>query len=329
MQIDIHKKRYFHLIAWLGFFLVIAFSADVLGSTFLYKSLANFLPAFCLFYCLILWIFPKHLGKQINTKTIVITLIVCICCVFLRPLFLYFFPGNFSPFDRITFWVQLRYNILFVGVAFAYHYASEIIQSEQSKNLLEKEVADAKLALLKNQLNPHFLYNALSLLYAKTLPLSDDVANLVGKISEILRYSLDEPVDEQGMVPIAKEVAHIQNYIDIQSLRFDHKIKVNFEVIGDTSPVKITPMMLITFVENSFKHGDRLAPIRFLLNVENGIEFITENTIGKDNKDVSSGIGLENIRKRLALVYPKNHSLKITTAQNSFRVQLKIQDNEL
>jgi LytS/YehU family sensor histidine kinase len=177
---------------------------------------------------------------------------------------------------------------------------------------------------LKNQINPHFLYNALSLLYSKTLPLSDEVATLVGKISEILRYSLDEPVDESGLVPITKEIAHIQNYIDIQSLRFSNKMNVNFEIKGDVSQVKIAPMLLITFVENSFKHGYLKAPIRFVLNVENGIEFVTENSIGTINKDASSGIGLENVTKRLELVYPHKHFLKVSQSENIYRIHLKI-----
>lgn len=321
----IHKKTYFHITAWLGFILIILFSADAIDRVFIYKSISNVIPAMVLFYSLILWVFPKFLGKNINLKAAIIALILTTVTVFLRPLFIKIFAVDlYWPFDRITFWVQFRYNILFVGVAFAYHYASELIQTEHSRQQLEKENAEAKLALLKNQINPHFLYNALSLLYSKTLPLSDEVAALVGKISEILRYALDEPLDEQGMVPIAKEIAHIQHYIDIQSLRFSNKMNVNFEIKGDDSSLNIAPMLLITFVENSFKHGNLKAPIRFVLNLENGIEFITENEIGSINKDTSSGIGLENVTKRLQLVYPKKHVLEINQIENIYKVHLKI-----
>lgn len=321
----IHKKTYFHITAWLGFLLIILFSADAIDRVFIYKSISNVIPAMVLFYSLILWVFPKFLGKNINLKAAIIALILTTVTVFLRPLFIKIFAVDlYWPFDRITFWVQFRYNILFVGVAFAYHYASELIQTEHSRQQLEKENAEAKLALLKNQINPHFLYNALSLLYSKTLPLSDEVAALVGKISEILRYALDEPLDEQGMAPIAKEIAHIQHYIDIQSLRFSNKMNVNFEIKGDASSLNIAPMLLITFVENSFKHGNLKAPIRFVLNLENGIEFITENEIGSINKDTSSGIGLENVTKRLQLVYPKKHVLEINQIENIYKVHLKI-----
>lgn len=325
MQRDIHRKIYFHVASWISFFLIIIFSADELDRVFILKSLSNVVPAFFLFYSLTIWVFPFYLGKHINLKTVIITSALSIAAVFLRPLFIRVFAIDlYWPVDRITFWVQFRYNILFVGIAFAYHYASEVIKSEQSKRLLEKESADAKLTLLKNQINPHFLYNALSLLYSKTLPLSEDVATLVGKIAEILRYSLDEPLDEKGMVPIDKEIAHIQNYIDIQSLRFSNKTNVNFGVKGDVSQVKIIPMLLITFVENSFKHGDLKAPINFQLNVENGIEFITQNKIGSINKDESNGIGLENVKKRLELVYPNKYFLRISESENTFRIHLKI-----
>lgn len=325
MLINIHKKTFFHFAAWLGFLLIILFSADELDRVFVLKSLASFVPAFFLFYSLILWVFPNYLRKEINFKTIILTLSLSIATIFLRPLFVILFASDlYWPFDRITFWVQYRYNILFVGIAFAYHYASELIKGEQERKVLEKENADAKLALLKNQLNPHFLHNALSLLYSKTLPFSEEVSILVGKISEILRYSLDEPLDESGQVPLSKEIAHIQNYIDIQSLRFNNKTNVVFQLTGDAEGIKIAPMLLITFVENSFKHGDLNATISFKLHVGDGIEFTTENLISNSNKDTSSGIGLNNVRKRLELVYPYKHILEVDDNADSFKVKLKI-----
>jgi LytS/YehU family sensor histidine kinase len=222
--------------------------------------------------------------------------------------------------------VQFRYNILFVGVAFAYHYATELVKTQMKSKELEIENADAKLALLKNQLNPHFLYNSLSLLYAKALPYSEELASLVGQISDILRYSLDEPLDETGKVAISKEIEHIKNYINIHSQRFDDKLKIDFEIKGNIHEPRIAPMLLITFIENAFKHGDFKAGIRFSLNVENGIEFISENTIGKIAKKHVGGIGIENIRKRLQLIYPQKHSLKIHRSENKYLIHLKIWD---
>lgn len=327
MLSDLHKKLYFHIGSWLSFFLIIIFSADELDKSFILKSLATFIPAFLLFYVLILWVFPVYHKGPLRLSPILLTLAFTICAIFLKPVLLYTFNQDRNiPFDRIAFWVQFRYNILFAGVAFAYHYASQLIKTQLKSKELEKENADARLALLKNQLNPHFLYNSLSLLYAKALPYSEDLAALVGEISDILRYSLDEPLDEAGMVDIAKETAHIENYINIHSQRFDDKINVDFEIKGDMQGRKIIPMLLITFVENAFKHGDMKSAIRFSLHLENGIEFISENSIGKISKKHVGGIGIENIRKRLELIYPQKHSLTVRQSENTYLVHLKIWD---
>ena len=327
MLSDVHKKIYFHIGAWLSFFLIIILSADELDSTFFFKSLSTFIPAFVLFYLLVLWVFPFYLKERFTISVILLTISITICAVFLKSMILkLLYPEIQWAIDRITFWVQFRYNVLFVGVAFAYHYASELIKAKIRSKELEKINADAKLALLKNQLNPHFLYNALSLLYAKSLPHSEELATLTGRISEILRYSLEEAQDGGGFVAIDKEIEHIKNYIHIQSQRFGSKLDITFDVHGNSSDRKIAPMLLITLIENAFKHGDLQKSIAFSLSLDAGIEFTTVNKIKNDSASSSSGLGLKNVKARLELIYPEKHKLLINEEQGSFYTHLKIFD---
>lgn len=325
MSKDIHRKIYFHTLSWIGFSLIIIFSADELDRVFVLKSLSNIVPAIILFYSLILWVFPSYLGKHINLKTALITGSIAIATVFLRPLFIQLFANDlYFPFDRIAFWVQFRYNILFVGIAFAYHYASEIIKSEHSKSLLEKENSDAKLALLKNQINPHFLHNTLSMVYTKALPLSEDLAQMIAQLSSLLRYSIAE-TDVEGKVSLHDEIKYVQQYIALNEARFNKIDHCNVQIIGITSEYRIAPMLLISFIENAYKHGLMDKPISVTLHVKNTeLYFCVENHIGKGTKDKSSGIGLQNVKSRLELLYPNQHLLTIEKQDEIYKASLKL-----
>jgi two-component system, LytTR family, sensor kinase len=322
---NIHKKRYFHLAAWIGFLLIILCSADELDRVFVLKSLASFVPPFFLFYALILWVFPKYLGNQLNLKTIVLTLSLAVATVFLRPILHLFFPSDINAiFDRITFWVQFRYNVLFVGIAFAYHYASQLIVGEQEIKRLEMENSEAKLALLKNQINPHFLYNTLSMLYTKALPLSEELATMVNQLSSLLRYTISD-TNNEGKVSLANEIKYIEDYISLNETRFNKKGLCHVKLGGDFENYKIAPLLLICFIENAFKHGDLVKPIHVIIEVLNHeLYFSVENHIAKGKKDASSGIGLSNVQNRLALIYSERHQMNIDTNKETYKITLKV-----
>ncbi|HMS68109.1 MAG: sensor histidine kinase [Saprospiraceae bacterium] len=322
---NIHTKTYFHLAAWLGFLLIILFSADELDRLFILKSFSSFIPPFFLFYCLIFWVFPNFLGKGNDIKSILLTSSLTIAMVFMRPLFTLLFPEELNiPFDRITFWVQLRYNILFVAIAFGYHYASELIKGDQERQLLEKENTAAKLALLKHQINPHFLYNTLSMIYTKALPLSEDLADMIAKLSGMLRYSITE-TDSEGLVPLQNEIQFIQQYISMNEARFNKIGHCQFIINGELQSYKIAPLLLISFVENAYKHGDLTQPIIMELITEGDkLFFSIENKIAKGAKDYTSGIGLDNIKNRLEMLYKNRYTLSINSLENNFKVELKL-----
>lgn len=199
---------------------------------------------------------------------------------------------------------------------------------EEQKRRLEMEKIQANYYFLKAQVNPHFLHNTLNFLYAKSLPYTAELSEGILTLSEIMRYSLDKPEDAEGRVPLAKEIEHVNNIIKIQQLRFDNTLQVFFEIKGDISGIRIIPFVLITIIENAFKHGELKcigSPIRITLTVEKGsLQFRCVNKKKEGPKELSTGIGLDNTRKRLQLAYGDNYSLYTREQANLYRVDLNI-----
>jgi len=317
----------YHILCWVAYLLVIALGADKVDLDFALKNISSTLPVAAVFYINTLLVFPDYFQNRKYVVGFLLLILVCLLTIGIRAFLIIFFPAILPPFDPIQFLNQLKMDLLFTGISFVYWLAIKNYQNEKHRQQLERDVAEAKLTILKNQINPHFLYNSLSLLYSKTLPLSGEVSELVGKISEMMRYSLEE-AEDNGLVPLEKEIAHLKNYVDIHQLRFDNKLNINFEVSGDVKNHHIAPLLLITFVENAFKHGkfnEDQHPLIIKLEAKNGeVNFLVENLKTSGLKEKSSGIGLSNIKSRLQLLYPVNHKLVITDRLQNYSVNLKI-----
>lgn len=206
--------------------------------------------------------------------------------------------------------------------------AEEARQQELLKQkVLEKEVVDARLQSLKYQINPHFLFNSLNFLYSQALPLSDDLANATMLLSKMMRYGLQEN-NEEAKVSLAGEVEHLQNFIAFNQLRFSNQLQIDFRCEGQVAIRRIMPLLLITFVENAFKYGelnDPENPLKIHLKVDaEQLSFFVWNKKRKGPKEDSTGIGLENIRRRLALGYPEKHSLKIADEVQFYSTELTV-----
>jgi LytS/YehU family sensor histidine kinase len=196
---------------------------------------------------------------------------------------------------------------------------------------MAKEKAEAELSFLKSQINPHFLFNSLNSVYFLIDKSNSEARNALHKFSEMLRYQLYEIKDEK--IPIEKEISYIQDYIDLQRLRRDEKCSVKINIDEDVKNFFIEPLLLVPFVENSFKHlshfsDEKLNEIKINLARENGeMRFFIKNTT--EEKRVNEvkkygGIGLSNIKRRLELLYPKKHELVINEHDGWFDVQLKM-----
>lgn len=194
---------------------------------------------------------------------------------------------------------------------------------------VEKEKLSIELNSLKSQVNPHFLFNSLNSIYSLALSKSDQTAETVLELSNLLRYMLYEVGDDK--VELAKEIEMLENYIELQKLRADQSTNISFNITGDPSQVKIAPLLFFPLVENSFKHGVKgvsdAAYVDIQLNLNQGIEFSIKNNKGQvDDMEQGKygGIGLENVKRRLALIYPEKHSFRVNETETDFEVKLTI-----
>lgn len=199
---------------------------------------------------------------------------------------------------------------------------------EEQKLELEVEKSQANFNFLKAQINPHFLHNTLNFLYAKSLPYSEELSEGILTLSDIMRYALSEGNANDGQTLLKDEIEHVRNVIKINQLRFSNNLNVQFEVQGVVSGWTIIPFVLITLVENAFKHGDLKSiehPIEIKLILQGKhLYFSCRNKKKNGPKELSTGIGLENIKKRLDLAYGAGYSLNITDRDDFYTTELTI-----
>ncbi len=193
---------------------------------------------------------------------------------------------------------------------------------------LNEQKKTAELVALKNQLNPHFLFNTLNNLYALTLKKSDDAPKVIQKLSEILDYILYRCNDDY--VSLDKEIELIENYLSLEKIRYADRVKISFSK-NVTGQEKVAPLLLLTFVENAFKHGVANEINQALININiskkrEQLIFSVENSkpISAEPITEKESIGLQNIKKQLELLYPKAYDLIIENTSNSFSANLKL-----
>jgi len=197
---------------------------------------------------------------------------------------------------------------------------------------MERQHLEAELKSLKAQINPHFLFNTLNNLYSLSLDSSPKTPEMILKLSDLMRYIIYEC--RENKVQARKELAFVANYLSLEKLRLGDSVIVEFDVIGEPN-VEIAPLLFINFIENAFKHGRKtdgsLIKVSFDFTVENELNFCVENNIYGDCQPVNneySGIGIDNVKKRLLLLYPEKHKLTITSNNEKYSVQLNIQCHE-
>ncbi|MGL5890517.1 MAG: sensor histidine kinase [Bacteroidia bacterium] len=193
----------------------------------------------------------------------------------------------------------------------------------------EKEKLTAQLAYLQAQINPHFLFNTLNGIYAVSIATSPRAAEMVEKLSGMMRYSLNHTPQE--MVDLNQEAEYIENYIELQKIRFGESVKLISDIETRGKHYQIAPMLLIPFVENAFKHGvnaeeDSYINIRLAV-IDNVLQLdVFNNKVKLDlSTHEESGLGINNTKNRLQLIYPKKHSLMIKDTETEFAVTLQIQ----
>lgn len=234
-----------------------------------------------------------------------------------------------SGFEWKIFYFTIFPCVLAFGTSIFIRMTGQWINTERKKQILENEKLVSELGFLKSQIHPHFLFNTLNNICSLARKKSDETEPSLIKLSEIMRYMLDDT--GQDKVPLSKEIEYLNNYIDLQRLRFSGKVKIEFVIQGDPQSISIEPLLFIPFVENAFKHGvsyQELPTIYILLNVgKKDIHFRVENQIYQaepDDLPPISGTGLKNVIRRLDLLYPDRYVLNISTQDRKYLVDLKI-----
>ena len=193
---------------------------------------------------------------------------------------------------------------------------------------IENDQLHLELSSLKNQINPHFFFNTLNNLYALSLEKSDETPAVILKLSEMMRYTIYDC--KESNVSLQSEITYLENFISLQKVRHHKRGLITFKNDIGNSDIQIAPMVLIVFLENAFKHGFDLIEKNAFINLnlkikKNMLHFYIENNFIESEKGHQVGIGLENVKRRLSLIYPITHELKVTKSKNLFSVDLKLE----
>jgi two-component system LytT family sensor kinase len=256
------------------------------------------------------------------------TLLVSFCTIMLIHGLLF---KPFAPHRSFNFFVSSTHNIIpflfTVLISMIYIMIAEKIRTDILTANIRQENLKTELSFLRSQISPHFLFNVLNNITALARIKSNDLEPTIIKLSSIMQYMLYE-TDEEKVV-VKSEAEYLKAYIELQKQRYENELSL--EVIFDVKEEwhSIEPMLLIPFVENSFKHGGILQnpDIYIYLNVtDNKLNFVVKNKFEekKVTKDKTSGIGLQNVTRRLELLYPNKYSLKIDRQDDWFNVNLSI-----
>ena len=213
---------------------------------------------------------------------------------------------------------------IFVGML---KFAEDWLALEAKRKELENEKLTAELTFLKAQINPHFLFNTLNNLYYLAFTNSPNTTEVIAKLSQMMRYMIYD--SNHDKVQLSKEIEYIENYISLEKLRLNSEIPINFEVEGNVNQAKIVPLILITFLENAFKHGvsnnstDAYITLKLLVQ-NNELVFTVENSKLASKNHEKSGIGLQNVKRRLALSYANKYQLEVSDEENDYKIRLTL-----
>lgn len=324
-----------HIVIWTSLVVMFMFIGSS-GKTPSYSSLVIFgyfgIVNIAVFYTNYLLILPTFLNrKRYVWCAITITLLV-ILSTFIKCGLAYYFYNIVMIRNQgkyvLDFWEYFS-SAFFVSCVFIFlstilKFIIDWFMNEKIKTNLENEKLISELAFLKSQINPHFLFNSLNNIYSLAYQKSEKTPEAVMKLSEIMRYMLYE--SNEATVKLDDEIRYVENYIELQKLRFKDKAYIRFEIDGDTTDKKITPLVLISFVENAFKHGvatDKDNPITIVLNITaKKLFFQVANRKSNQNKDETGGIGLQNVKRRLDLLYKGQYRLHIEDNESMYNCEL-------
>lgn len=332
----IFKNRWWqHLLFWAATLLILFNIFKSSGSVEKIDVIYTFLfllPIVCIVYLNLYLAVPRFLRRE---RYLLYTLIFLVLLSG-GALFLYLLFGSWIDWILPGFYFISYYNLpvlmLYTGSFLLLTTLLKLSRSWFMLLRIERLTTTHRLQSLQSQINPHFLLNSLQSIYALSLAKSDKTPEVILQLSQILKYTLYET--GQATVKLQKEIEMIKDYVGIYRHRVDPgRTKISLEVRGDPGELQIAPMLLIPFIENSFKHGlwgnqDRgFVDIHLDISTDK-LEFKVHNSCGASSTlelESKGGIGIRNTRQRLELLYPGKHKLDIDTGEDTFRVYLSLE----
>jgi LytS/YehU family sensor histidine kinase len=288
-----------------------------------------------------LYVFYGHffLLTRYSGKKKKATYYLSLAVIILTAPFIYLFFYDSSPDNPNSYFEQYVINMIsfvlpFIFLSWLARVTENLVINTFKKEQLEKQAVEAELYYLKSQINPHFLFNTLNNIHTLVYKQAPAAPDAVMQLASLMRYMIYE--SNAPTVPLTREMEYLQDYVSLQQLRYKQNPVVDLKIEGATEACHVAPLLFIHLLENAYKHSPtRLNPGDVKVRVEvkeDTLNFSVQNPVGKNptsTLDEPGGIGLPNVRKRLALLYPGKHSLEIHNSGETFAVVLKIQSLQL
>ena len=330
----------YHIFFWVVFFFFLVIVGHTEGAS-LGMEMAN-KSIRIIFYVIIVYtnlnyLFPKFLKTNKLFTYLAFLVLLVVIATPIEVLLHYLFLESSNSFDEV-FTLESNSKVFlgsfFVGFSSSiYKIISDWMEHQRERIDLQRQNLTSELKYLKTQINPHFFFNTLNSLYALTLKKSDKAPEIVLKLSEMMRYMLYE--SNERLIELNQEINYIKNYLELEKLRHGEHIKVDLQINGDPTGLKIAPLLFIPFLENCFKHGIdheiNSGYVSILINIKDvELDLKVRNSYPSERKDQLSnnkvgGIGLTNVRRRLNILYPKRHKLEINKTDSEFIVTVNLQ----
>lgn len=331
----INKQRvslvFIHIAIWMSFILLasipIYISRNEIPLDFIKRTLINI----SFFYINYAFLIPYFLLKKRIYVYLFFVVVILLISSNLNAAGSYFVNREIEKITHVrlrVFPAIMTLHFLLIGLAIKVY--QEWAMNEKKKTMVQAEKNLSELEALKNQINPHFLFNSLNSIYSLTVKKSNDAPEAVIMLSELMRYMLYQTNDDYVM--LASELDYIKNYVSLQKLRLLDQEHVELYIKGNVTTQRIRPLLFVSIIENAFKYGtsyDGKTKIRIVIKVcGDKLGFQCENGLSdKKYRSNNSGIGLQNTMERFELLYPNNHNIKIKETDDIYKVNVNLRLN--
>ena len=323
----------YHVLFWIALYVL-----DVLIFGIGYENVDHFVtlvlaempPQVLLAYTVMYWIIPRYVRQRRFTESFISLFVAFMVSGFVGHLFFFVFnlyDANTSVADIPKIFVRGFYALLHASIAIAIKLIKMWYENEKRVSEMEKSKLESELKMLRDQVNPHFMFNTLNNLYGLIGKNPIQAQESVLRLSRIMHHMLYE--SNHNRILMRQEIRCIRDYIELEKLRYPENLSISLNLQDQVQDLSIVPLTIFPFVENSFKHGASEMIEEAWINIDfstfkNSFVFKIENGKGPKVSFESSGIGLNNVRRRLELIYGDDHSLNIIDGTETFLVVLKI-----